>query len=125
MKGQPLNLTCITPMTSALRGRVTNYQPEFPGLDLDRENQDAQISVANLRRLFGEGMTLAGIVAGPAGLLFNFDSGEQYLATGLRVGPNSGLLAGLLAELGFGTEAELKPFYAAMSIDYWGPVPLG
>lgn len=119
-----MNLACTTPMTNALRTAVRTYQPEFPGLDLDRENQDAQISVANLRRLFDEGMTLASLVAGPAGLLFNFDTGEQYLATGLRVGAQSEPLASLLAGLGFGPRDELIEFYAAMSDDYWGVVPL-
>jgi len=115
----------ISQMLAALRDGTAEYEPSFPGLTLAREQQDTGVSVANLRLLFAKGLTLASLVAGPAGLLFIFDTGEEYLATGLHVGaPSSPALAELMAGLGYGEMKELADFYAAMPTDFAGPVSL-
>jgi hypothetical protein len=120
-----VRIDVISPMLSALRLGTAEYQPDFPDLTLAREQRDAEVSISNLRLLFADGLTLASLVAGPAGLLFIFDTGEEYLATGLRVGRQSAaVLAELMASLGHGEEAELSEFYAALPDDYDGPVPL-
>jgi hypothetical protein len=120
-----VRIDVISPMLSALRLGTAEYQPDFPDLTLAREQRDAGVSISNLRLLFADGLTLASLVAGPAGLLFIFDTGEEYLATGLRVGRQSAaVLAELMASLGHGEEAELSEFYAALPDDYDGPVPL-
>jgi len=94
---------------------------------LARENQDTLVSVANLHLLHDEGLQVLNLIAGTAGLLFIFHTGEQYLATGLRVGNHQSVesLAELMAEWAFGDRRELSALYAALPDDYRGPIPLG
>jgi hypothetical protein len=124
-----VRINCVSPMLAALQQGVLSYEPEFPGLMLMAEQQDLEASISNLRALVREGRTIANIVSGPAGLLFIFDQGEQYLATGLRLGSRehaegvAALMAelGLVAKLGFSDVEELAEDCIARK-GYRGPL---
>ena len=121
-----MKIQTISPMLEALNQPTSDYEPDFPGLTLARECRDAQTSVSNLRLLHDAGLRLTNLIAGPAGLLFIFKTGEEYLATGLHAGclKSAKALAPLLADWTFGDEEELTATYASLPPDHRGPVPL-
>lgn len=110
-----MKIPLVSPMLAALRDGVTTYEPDRPGLI--PEHHDPATSLANARHLFSEGLTLSHLIAGPGGLLFVFDQGEEYLATGLR--PGSKQLGQLLAELGYD---DLADFFVSLPADFSGPI---
>ena len=64
-----------------------SYQPVFRGQLLEVEGCLPEVSARNLRVIMKEGLTLLVLrVVSGGDILFIFDSGDTYLATGLGVG---------------------------------------
>jgi hypothetical protein len=78
---------CIeTPMARALREGVQEYVPVLEGFDFRPEDGDAANSLSNLRQLRKAGKIVTGFIAGPHGVLVEFNDGTQYLAIGFSIG---------------------------------------
>ncbi len=117
MKGQQVDrISCVTPLMAALRAGITDYQPDLPGVPLERETGDLAVSSRNLQRLLAAGLALADASAGLAGILFRFCEGEEYLALGFGVGNETAAsaLGALLAREGFGTLREIRDTLSAL-----------
>jgi len=101
------------------------YHPEWDGIALEPETGNPQVSLENCRRLFSKGLTWLGFVAGPAGIVVIFETGETILSTGLALGggPRTEALAALAAKIGLGPENELAEWYTSLGAEYRGPVP--
>jgi len=101
------------------------YHPEWNGIDLEPETGNPQVSVENCRRLLSKGLTWLGFVAGPAGIVVIFETGEAILLTGLALGggPRTEALADLAAKIGLGPAEELARWYTSLRGEYRGPVP--
>ena len=95
-----------TPLYLALHAGLAAYQPRYPGVELEPEGGDPEVSVRNLRRLLDRGLRFIGIIPGPAGLLFTLTGGE-YLATGQHAGGISKSLEVLLMTQGWGNIARI------------------
>ena len=111
-------------MAERFRQGVASYQPEIKGFAL--ETGDPQASLANIRRLTAAGLLIRDFWVRPTGALVMFASGEQFYATGLRVGtdgPMTKALAEIAAEAGFGPYERLLRFYRAMPADYDNQLP--
>lgn len=115
----------VTPPLRMFREGVQSYQPENNGIPLDKETGDPQASLTNVCRLVQAGLVIHDIFIRPTGALILFSTGEQYLATGLRVGEEAPTLA--LAEIaskaGYGPWAKLLRMYTNLPRDYDGRLP--
>jgi hypothetical protein len=101
------------------------YHPEWNAIDLEPETGNPQASLENCHRLLSKGLTWLGFVAGPAGIVVIFETGETILSTGLALGggPRTEALAALAAKIGLGPADELARWYTSLGADYRGPVP--
>ena len=115
----------VTPPLRMFREGVQSYQPENDGIPLDKETGDPQTSLHNVCRLMAAGLAIRDILIRPTGALIQFVTGEQYLATGLRIGEEARTLALLeiATKAGFGPWERLFPMYTSMDADYEGPLP--
>jgi len=115
----------VTEPLRMFREGVQSYQPENSGIPLDRETGDAQTSLKNVGRLMAAGLVIRDILVRPTGALIQFTTGEQYLATGLRVGEEARTLALLeiATKAGFGPWESLFPMYTSIPTDYEGLLP--
>lgn len=111
----------VTYFLKLLQDGAQNYTPTHPKITLLPENGDPATSIENLRHLYQEGLIFLALVAGKGGILFIFETGEQFLATGLAVGggPKTEALAVIMSEFGMGSKEELLNFY---SIQDYGPI---
>lgn len=120
-------LRSVSPLLTALHSGIDAYQPDLPAVpDLETETGDLAASNRNIRRLFAEGFTLCNLIKGKAGILFCFDTGEEYLALGFDVGrtPKAFVLAKVIADAGYGEAEDLAGFYTTLPDDFEGPMPL-
>jgi hypothetical protein len=114
--------TTISPMLRLFQEGAATYQPD--GLAL--ESGDPQVSLENIRRLMATGLVIRDILVGSSGVLVLFRDGEQFYATGLRVGTNNSAteaLARIAAEASFGPFERLLPFYQHLPASYSGQLP--
>ena len=114
----------ISPMLRLFREGAKSYQPEADGLAL--EAGDPQVSLENLRRIIAQGPMIRDMLAKPTGVLVLFSTGEQFYATGLRVGtdgPATEALAQIAAEAGFGPFDQLLRFYRHLPADWDDQLP--
>jgi len=114
----------ISPMLRLFREGAKTYQPEMN--DLAPETGDPQVSLENLRRILAAGPVIWKILVRPTGVLVLFDGGEQFYATGLRVGtdgPATEALARIAAEAKFGTYERLLRFYRNLPEDWCEELP--
>jgi hypothetical protein len=113
-----------SPMLRLLNQANVAYQPVAP-VALLPEDGNPQASLENVRRLFQFGLTYLTLISGLAGVLFIFQTGEMYLATGFLLGcvnkAKTEALARACTEIGLGDYDELLEFYA--SLNSHGPVP--
>ena len=117
-----MNNTVIGTMLRLFREGAATYQPE--GLAL--ESGDPQASLENIRRLMATGLVVRDILVSKSGVLVLFRDGEQFYATGLRVGTNDAAteaLARIAAEANFGPFERLLPFYQHLPASYSGQLP--
>lgn len=117
-------ISIITPILVLLGQPSPKYQPLFPGVELLPETGDSTASVENVRRLYREGFTYMGMLAGPGGVVLQFQTGEAILLTGFALGggPKTEALALAASEIGLGEFEELVEFYASLK-DWHGPIP--
>lgn len=109
----------VTPMVALYRSNTPEYQPVLNGCQLRREDGNPQASLENLKRL---GMVIQDIWVRQnlSRALFQFDSGEQYLALGLK---DPSALAHVAAEAGYGEFEDLRDCYACLPADYDDKLP--
>ncbi len=111
--------TTISPMLRLFREGAKTYQPD----DLAVESGDPQVSLQNMRRLMASGLVVRDILVGKGGVLVLFREGEQFYATGFRVGTQNAAteaLARMAAEARFGPYDELLQHYRSMPESYAG-----
>jgi hypothetical protein len=99
-----------------------HYLPVSQDVPLLPETGDPQVSLGNLHVL---DLVAQDMIAGRGGVLILFASGEQYLATGFRVGggPATEKLAKYAAEQHFGDYGRLLWAWSALADDYEGKLP--
>jgi hypothetical protein len=119
--------TTISPMLRLFREGAKTYQPEHLGgglaVELAIESGDPQVSLENMRRLMATGLVVRDILVGKGGVLVLFREGEQFYATGFRVGTQNAAteaLAQMAAEARFGPYDELLQHYRSMPASYTG-----
>jgi hypothetical protein len=115
----------VTDPLRMFREGVQSYQPQDNGIPLEPETGDAGPSLRNVRRLVSVGLQVQDILVRPTGALIQFITGEQYLATGLRVGEEAKTvaLAEIATDAGFGSYEKLLRMYLAIPCDYDGILP--
>lgn len=115
----------VTPPLRMFREGVQSYQPENNGVSLEPETGEPGASLRNVERLVAAGLQIQDILVRPTGALIQFITGEQYLATGLRVGEEARTvaLADIAAEAGFGPYEKVLRMYLAIPCDYDGILP--
>lgn len=125
----PAKVSVISPMLTLLTQPGVQYQPERPNLPLLPETGDPRASLENVRLMMNEGLTYSLFIAGPAGVVLNFQTGESILLTGFALGggPRTEALALAAHEIGLGPQEELAGWYTDFGkqygSDYIGPVP--
>jgi len=118
--------TTISPMLRLFREGAKTYQPEHLDGGLVLESGNPQVSLENVRRLMASGLVVRDLLVGKSGVLVLFREGEQFYATGLRVGTNNSAteaLARIAAEAHFGPYERLLPFYQDLPDSYSGQLP--
>ena len=113
-----MDVPVVTPLLALFRADDPSYQPVHPaGLML--EDGNPQSSLENLHRL---GLVIQDIWVrkGLSRVLFQFSTGEQYLALGLSA-PLT--LAKVAARAGFGESTELAEFYTDLPPTYDDKLP--
>jgi hypothetical protein len=107
-------------MLALFRSDESNYQPVHSTGPLDKEDGNPQASLGNLKRL---NLPIQDIWVrnGFARVLFQFNTGEQYLALGLS---DPKALAYIASDAGFGSFDELFEMYRAIPAEYEGKLPL-
>lgn len=117
-------ISIITPILILLGQKTPQYQPVFPEVELLPETGDPAVSVENVRCLGREGFTYMGMLAGPGGVVLQFQTGEAILLTGFALGggPRTEALALAASEIGLGEFEELVEFYTGLK-DWRGPIP--
>ena len=115
----------VTEPLRMFREGVQSYQPENNGIPLDKETGDPRVSLCNVRQLMKAGLVIRDILVRPTGALIQFSTGEQYLATGLRVGEERKTVAlvEVATDAGFGPYEKLLAMYVAIPKDYEGTLP--
>ena len=83
----------VSTMLRLFREGVQDYQPATK--ELSRETGDPQVSLANLERILAAKLRIQHILIRPTGVLFTFSTGEQFYATGFRVGTDTPATEGL------------------------------
>jgi len=114
----------IGPMLRLFKDGATSYRPDMESLA--PETGDPQVSLENLRRIVAAGPMIWKILVRPTGVLVLFDGGEQFYASGLRVGtdgPATEALARIAVEAGFGTYERLLRFYRHLPQDWCEELP--
>lgn len=118
----------VTEPLRMFREGVQSYQPENSELSLEPETGEPQPSLRNLRKLLDAGLVIRDILVRPTGALIQFSTGEQYLASGLRVGDEAQpartlALIEVAVKAGFGPWPKLLRMYSNMDADYEGVLP--
>ena len=118
---EPVSISIVSGMLRFLR-EGGHYQPVAPDTPLLPETGDPQVSLGNLHLL---DLQAHDMYVGPGGVLVQFVTGEQYVATGFKVGggPATEALAQYGAEQGFGEYDWLLLAWSALPDDYTGQVP--
>jgi hypothetical protein len=118
-------VSIISPMLTLLTQEDVHYKPDWHEVELMPETGDPKASMENVRRLSGEGLTYMGMVAGPGGVVLQFQTGESILLTGFALGggPKTEALAAAAHGLGLGDQDELALWYTNLGQDYRGPIP--
>lgn len=124
----PVQVSIVSPMLTLLTQPGVSYQPVWPGVPLLPEIGDPRNSLENVRLLMNKtGLTYSLLIAGPAGVVLNFQTGESILLTGFALGggPKTEALALAAHEVGLGDQEELARFYTHLGFgpDYVGPIP--
>jgi hypothetical protein len=118
-------MNIVTEAMRMFREGVQSYQPENSEPALEPETGEPQPSLRNLKRLLDSGLVISDIFVRPTGALILFSTGEQYLATGLRVHEEARTLAlvEVAAKAGFGPWAKLLATYTSLPKEYEGRLP--
>lgn len=90
------------------------------------ETSDPDTSVENVCLLLGHGLRIRDLLIEPTGVLVVFSTGEQYYATGLRVGTKEVATEGLAhiaSEAGYGSFDELLGFLQDLPESYCAELP--
>lgn len=113
-----------SPMLALLSREGVQYMPNWPGVNLLPETGDPANSLQNVRSLLQEGLTFNEFIAGPAGILLLFQTGEAILLTGFALGggPRTRALAEAASEIGIDNQDALHHWYTALGRDYEGPI---
>ena len=113
-----MNAEVVTPMLALFRSDAPAYQPIFAGVVLDNEDGNPQVSLGNLQRL---GLVIQDIWVrkGLSRVLFQFSTGEQYLALGF----DPAALATIAAAAGYGEREDLQGFYECLPAEYDDKLP--
>jgi hypothetical protein len=118
----------VTEPLRMFREGVQSYQPANSGISLEPETGEPQPSLRNLKKLLDAGLVIRDILVRPTGALIQFSTGEQYLASGLRVGDEANpartlALIEVAVKAGFGPWPKLLRMYSNMDADYEGILP--
>ena len=118
----------VTEPLRMFREGVQSYQPTNSGISLEPETGEPQPSLRNMKKLLDAGLVIRDILVRPTGALIQFSTGEQYLASGLRVGDEAQpartlALIEVAVKAGFGPWARLLRMYSNMDADYEGVLP--
>ena len=118
----------VTEPLRMFREGVQSYQPENSGIPLESEAGEPQPSLRNLRKLLDAGLAISDIFVRPTGALILFSTGEQYLATGLRIADAANpartlALVEVAVKAGFGPWEKLVRMYSNLDADYEGRLP--
>jgi hypothetical protein len=121
-------MNIVTEALRMFREGVESYQPENTGISLEPESGEPQPSLRNLRKLLDAGLAISDIFVRPTGALILFSTGEQYLATGLRIGDAANpartlALVEVAVKAGFGPWEKLVRVYSNLDGDYEGRLP--
>ena len=118
---EPVSISIVSGMLKFLH-EGGHYQPVAPDTPLLPETGDPQVSLGNLHLL---DLQAHDMYVGPGGVLVQFVTGEQYVATGFKVGggPATEALAQYGAEQRFGEYDWLLMAWSALPDDYTGQVP--
>jgi hypothetical protein len=113
-----MQATVVTPMLALYRSDEPAYQPIHATGPLELEAGNPQASLENLKRLK---LVIQDIWVrkGLSRALFQFNTGEQYLALGLT----PAALAFLASDAGYGEYEDLKEFYTYLPPEYDGKLP--
>ena len=113
----------VSTMLRLFREGVQDYQPATK--ELSRETGDPQVSLTNLERILAANLRIQHILIRPTGVLFTFSTGEQFYATGFRVGTDTSATEGLAriaAKARFGSLERLLRHCRCLARDYDGPL---
>jgi hypothetical protein len=118
----------VTEPLRMFRAGVESYQPEDSAIPLEAETGEPQPTLRNLQKLLDAGLVISDIFVRQTGALILFSTGEQYLATGLRIAdaakPGRTLaLVEVAVRAGFGPWEKLLRMYCNLDADYDGRLP--
>ncbi len=121
-------MNIVTEALRMFREGVQSYQPENAGISLEPETGEPQPSLRNIKKLLDAGLAISDIFVRPTGTLILFSTGEQYLATGLRIGDAANpartlALVEVAVKAGFGPWEKLVRMYSNLDGDYEGRLP--
>ncbi|REJ86523.1 MAG: hypothetical protein DWQ35_23115 [Planctomycetota bacterium] len=115
-------------MIRAWKNGVKQYKPVFCDKVMEAEGGVVETSLKNLREIVKGGLQVSEIWMGPnANALVRFASGENYLATGFKIGGKAVEVKGLAkfcAEAGLGTVEHIYDYLVSLPADYEGALDL-
>ena len=118
----------LVDLDKAIQKCADGYIPVFAGQEMRPEGSLPEASLENLRQLLAAGLEVKWFRVGPdRSVLVEFETGENYLATGFSFGEPGDLtwaFAQFAEEAGEGVAKINFNFLAAMPQDLQGPIPI-
>ena len=139
-----MTVPVISEMVRMFNEDAQPYTPAYPGLDLERETGDPDVSIRNLARLLEGDMFVNHIILRPCRKVIScedkpcdelecrtlvlFNTGAAYLALGFSMAnaTKRDALARFASSIGYGDYTRLKKFYDAVGAsipDFDGVLP--
>ena len=125
-----MQVALISELERLFNEGVDRYQPVFPGVDLEEETGDPDVSTRNLNKLLEGNVLVDRIVVHPKDksqgrVLLLLTPGVEYLALGFGLDRPEKMVAltRFAASIGYGDYERLMKFYGLFSPEYDGLLP--